>query len=148
MEGTDTLTLTVTNDTVVPNEYTMNEVYINFGGGITGVSSTSLPTGWSYVADAMVDGMGIFNICFTNGVGNDPDAIQPGETIEFEVTFTGSGDEKDFTGAFNEKGFLAAGKWIGGPGDDSAFGGLVPAPGALALLAVAGALSGRRRRRR
>ena len=107
-----------------------------------------LPTGWVFVADAMIDGMGIFNICLTNGVGVDPDSIQPGETIEFEITFTGSGDEKDFTGAFNEAGFLAAGKWIAGPGDDSAFGGLVPAPGALALLAVAGALSGRRRRRR
>ncbi len=143
----NTLSLTVTNDTVVPNEYTINEIYFNFGGGIDSVSAGALPADWSFATDVMVDGMGIFDICVTDGVGGDPSTIAPGESLKFDFTFVGSGDEKDFTGAKSTNGFFIAAKFITGPGDDSAFGGLVPAPGVLGLLAVAGLASRRRRRR-
>jgi hypothetical protein len=149
-----TLTLTVTNDTVGPNDFNMNELYFNAVDGV-GLTVDTLPSMWSFDADPggiLVDGFGDFDFALSNGMGEtDPSQIQPGETVFFTFTISGGGDAKDFTTlpAANEDLFIIAGKFVNGPGDDSAFGGTkIPTPGVLALIGVAGFIAARPRRRR
>ncbi len=142
------LTVSVTNDTAGINSYTISEVWFNFGGGVTGVSDGGQPTGWIFQGPTLVDGFGIFDFGSADGVGNDPDLIQPGETLDFVFNFTGTAGVKDFTTALSTEGLAVAAKFITGPGDDSAWGASIPAPGVLALLGVAGLVGTRGRRRR
>ncbi len=146
------LTLTVTNNTADPNAYTMNELYFNAPDGVT-LSFDGSP-GWTFSTGAVADGFGIFSFALIDGQGGNPNQIVSGETVSFTFTIlTGTPTMDDFVTVFSTdpstlNAVIVAAKFVGGPGDDSAFGGSVPAPGVLALLGVAGLVSGRRRRRR
>lgn len=146
-----TLMLTVTNSTVVPDEFNINELYFNGGGDVTGLGVITMPTGW--ILDdsgaAMADGFGMFDFALLDGVGGDKTVIMPGESLLFEFEIFGSGVMDDFTTNFSEPPsghlpMIAAAKFISGPGDDSAYGA-IPAPGAAIVLL--GAFLPRRRRR-
>jgi hypothetical protein len=127
----DQLAITVTNDTVAPSEFNMNQLFWNGSG------------------------FGKFDFLLRNGQGEtDPSLINPGETEVFMFTIFGGADAKDFATSFSvpssSEGIssIIAAKFVNGPGDDSAFGAAVPAPGVLALIGVAGVIAGRPRRRR
>ncbi|MHC4826020.1 MAG: hypothetical protein ACYTEY_05620 [Planctomycetota bacterium] len=153
----DELAITVTNDTVDPSEFNMNQLFWNGPDGVS-LTASSLPADWSFSAypDAiMADGFGKFDFMLRNGQGEgDPSLINPGETLVFMFTIFGGADAKDFATSFSFQenpdgisGIIAA-KFVNGPGDDSAFGTTVPAPGVLALIGVAGVIAARPRRRR
>ncbi len=81
--------------------------------------------------------------------------LQPSESLAFSFTMSMPAGVKDFTTASStpinprDPAFLIAAKFVSGPGDDSGFGGtIVPTPGVLALMAVAGVVAARPRRRR
>jgi hypothetical protein len=153
----DQLAITVTNDTVAPSEFNMNQLFWNGPDGVS-LTAGSLPTGWFFSAapDAvMVSGFGKFDFLLRNGQGEtDPSLINPGETLGFMFTIFGGADAEDFATSFSVPSspegisVIIAAKFVNGPGDDSAFGAAVPAPGVLALIGVAGVIAGRPRRRR
>ncbi len=146
------LTLTVTNNTADPTAYLINELYFNVPDGVI-LSFDGLP-GWSDATDVMANGFGIFDFALIDGVGGSPNQISAGETVEFTFTITmGSPDKEDFVTLFSDPvgdgdGWIVAAKFVGGPGDDSAYGASIPTPGVLALLGAAGLVGSRRRRRR
>ncbi len=146
------LTLTVTNNTSGANSYKMNELYFNAPDGVT--LSLDQIAGWS-LSTAMAAGVfGTFDFALLDGQGGSPNQITAGETVIFTFAIlTGAPTMMDFVENFSEippgdMSAIVAAKFVVGPGDDSAFGATVPAPGALALLAAAGLVSARRRRRR
>lgn len=153
----DRLTLTVTNTTFddYPNtdqtEFFISEIYVNFGGGVTGLAMDNVPQ-WKLTVDADnigVDGFGQFDLGLKDGGGTNH-MVQPGETKIFQFDIIGDGgpySEDDFTTWLSvpynggpEILGLAAGKFVsGGPlGEDSAFGVAIPEPATLSLLALGG----------
>ncbi len=105
------------------------------------------------------DGFSVFEFVVEHG---PPDDLTHGHHLikagvsrvfTFDILGTGAFFDTDFTTELsqqfdNDMLMFAAAKFIQGPGDDSAFGASVPEPGVMALLALAGALGGRRRRRK
>lgn len=147
-----TLTVTVTNDTASPNDYKMNEVYFNAPASLTGLTLTSPPSGWNLHTNVAADGFGVFSFGLIDGVGTSPAMIQPGATTVFTFMMTGTASETDFVSIFSSippgsQPAIVAAKFVGGPGDDSAYGATIPAPGAAAVVAVGAGLMLRRRRR-
>jgi hypothetical protein len=143
-----TLTLTVTNDTVAPNEYDINQVYFNGPDGV-GLTPDPLPTDWSFDdTGTMVSGFGDFDFALKEADTLPDNKILPGGSLSFSFTLSAPADVKDFTSATSTTGYLIAGKFVRGPLDDSAFGATIPTPGVLALMGVAGMLVARPRRRR
>jgi len=146
------LTLTVTNNTADPTAYKINELYFNVPDGVT-LTFDGLP-GWSDATNVMVGLFGTFDFALLDGQGGSPNQILAGETVEFTFTITlGSPDKDAFVTLFSDPvgdndGWIVAAKFVGGPGDDSAFGASIPTPGVLALLGAAGLVGSRRRRRR
>ena len=158
------LKLEVTNETSAPNTFNINELYFNGGGNVTGLTPLAvdgLPDGWIFSTNMPADGFGTFEFGLTGPVDDAPEAIMPLETVEFQFTILGVGPffETDFTTEFstNPPGDMispVAAKFVfgsredpdGDPGPDSAYGG-IPEPGVLALLAIAGLVGARRRRR-
>ena len=146
------LTLTVTNNTADPTAYKINELYFNVPDGVT-LSFDGLP-GWSDATNVMVAVFGTFDFALLDGQGGSPNQILAGETVEFTFTITLGNPLKDaFVTLFSDPvgdndGWIVAAKFVGGPGDDSAFGASIPTPGVLALLGAAGLVGSRRRRRR
>ena len=154
----NTLTLTVTNTTTVPNEFGINRIYFNAGGNVTGLTMNAFPLGWAFEPDTHANGFGIFDFALGAGPpdGADPNLIFPGlaKVFVFDIQFSGAYAKADFIDVFSmlPQGDIAtthAAKFVQGPGDASGFGARIPAPGSLLLLGIAGAfLAGRRRRRR
>ena len=148
----NTLTLTVTNTTADPNAYKINELYFNVPDGVT-LSFDGLP-GWADAVNVMAAGFGTFDFALLDGQGGSPNQILAGETVVFNFTITAGMPTKDqFVTLFSDPvgdgdAYIVAAKFVGGPGDDSAYGGAVPAPGVLALLGAACLVGVRRRRRR
>ena len=156
----NTLTLTVSNTTVAPDEFQINRIYFNAGGNVTDLLLNSFPTGWDFKTGPEVhaNGFGLFDFALgagnINGTGNS--LILPGQSIVFVFDIVKSGPilKADFINTFSlnppgmtDDPMTHAAKFVRGPGDISGFGA-VPAPGTLVLLGIAGALlSGRRRRR-
>jgi len=148
----NTLTLTVTNNTADPFAYKINQLYFNVPDGVT-LSFDGLP-GWSDALNVMVNGFGTFDFALLDGQGGSPNQILAGETVVFNFTITAGAPTKgDFITLFSDPvgdndGYIVAAKFVGGPGDDSAYGAVLPAPGVLALLGAAAIVGSRRRRRR
>ncbi len=147
-----TLTLTVTNNTVAPSAYFMNEIYFNAGPSVTGLTLMTPAEGWTLNTSIAADGFGVFDFGLIDGVGASPHQIDPGASLEFTFTIAGSAVMSDFTTFLStippgDTPMLAAAKFVRGPGDDSAFGGTVPGPGAGLLLGCAVGLGAMRRRR-
>jgi hypothetical protein len=152
-----TLTIDITNDTLAPDEFNINNFWFNGPDGV-GLTAGSLPGGWSFhgAPDTFqAAGFGKFDFYLRNSVGEtDPSVINPGETVSFVFTLSAPVDVKDFTTAFSAEDpmgampAIIAAKFVNGPGDDSAFGATVPTPGVLALMGVAAVVASRPRRRR
>ncbi len=146
------LTLTMINDTLGENGFNINRLYFNGGGGVTGLALDSGPSGWGLEFDQHAGGFGTFGFALIGGVGRNGPTVAPGEMVTFIFSIAGAGTEPDFTTNFSTLppgsiAAIAAAKFVMGPGDDSAFGAFVPAPGTLALLGLAGVVGlGRRRR--
>jgi hypothetical protein len=156
------ITLSVTNDTTAPNAYFIDFVYFNVTSDVTSLtldSATSsidgdISSGWTLNLNPSIGKFGNFDFELADGVGNDSDQVQSGETVAFVFAFTGTNvDQTDFVTEFStnppgDTPALAAAKFVRGPGDDSAFGAVVPEPTAGLLLAIgaSGLLAYRRRR--
>ena len=128
----DLLTLTLDNQTTAPNAFNINEVYFNFTGDHSGFSLESGIATLNH-GPTPADGFGDFDIKLdgftlvsggasvwtidlgltgvTESYFNDLSSIPPGDTQT-----------------------LAALKFVQGPGDDSAFGAVVPVPAAVWLF--------------
>ncbi len=153
----NTLTLTVTNTTVAPDQFQINRIFFNGGGNVTGLTMNSFPMGWAFVLEMTPFGVFDFAIGAGPPEGGGIDLILPGaifaKEFVFDIQFSGPYAKADFINAFSmippgDAAMTHAAKFVRGPGDASAFGA-VPAPGSIVLLGIAGALlTGRRRRRR
>lgn len=145
------LTLSVTNDTLAPNDYLISAVYFNAPDGVT-LSFDGL-TGWTFLTDQGADGFGRHDFALIDGQGQNPAQIGPGETVLFSFTIlAGSPTPQSILSSFSvippgNQPVVVAAKFRAGPGDDSAFGASIPAPGALPLVLGGIALVNRRRRR-
>lgn len=142
------MTLEITNQTSEPNAYFINEAYFNATDDVESLTATLLPDDWSFATDESAAGFGTFDYALLGPVGNNENQIGPGETETFEFSFTGTGvTASDFTSEFstippgNRPAFAAA-KFVRGPGDDSAFGAVIPTPASTAIGVVAFGLLG------
>jgi hypothetical protein len=152
-----TLTLVATNDTTAPDEFNINQVYFNASSAVTDLTLESaehsvegdVKSDWlPLLTGVMVDGFGIFDFGMQEGVGeNTPSVIGPSESVTFVFSILGT---EPFTDADfiqpSTDGYLAAAKFVSGPGDDSAFGATIPEPSTALLLASGLILLGARRR--
>ena len=153
----NTLTLTVSNTTLAPDEFQINRIYFNGGGNVTGLTMNAFPSGWGFRKDTHANGFGVFDFALGSGQidGSGNSLIMPGESIVlvFDIQTSGPILKADFIFTLSmeppgDEGMTHAAKFVRGPGDASGFGA-VPAPGSLVLLGIAGTLlTGRRRRRR
>jgi hypothetical protein len=149
------LTINITNDTLAPDEFNVSEFYFNAPDGVS-LTVNTLPARWQFDdTGSMADGFGTFDFALTNPSGQSHAShIQPGQTQTFIFDVIGGADVKDFTTAFSDLDppgampALIAAKFVNGPNDDSAYGATVPTPGVLAMMAVAGVVASRPRRRR
>ena len=161
LEDDPILTFSVHNQTTVPDEFDINELYFNAPDNVTGMSVISGGTGWTLDLDNApgggfnVNGFGMYDVAMVDGVGGDPHEIIPGEIHVFEIQLSGAGPIADigFVSEFTEidPGFggtptLVAAKFVSGPGDASAYGATIPEPGSLAMLVLGGLMLLRRRR--
>jgi len=146
------LTLTVTNQTIAPDDFFINQIYFNGPSSLSSLTLTSPPAGWALHTDEPADGFGVFDYALIDGVGSDSSTIASGESLMFEFSMSGSAGDFDFVSHFSSvppgsMPMIVAAKFVAGPGNDSAFGGTnepVPAPAAGLLLL--GLACGRRRR--
>lgn len=170
VDGTE-LTLTVFNMTPENTgdpELKINEIYFNVSDNITGLELFKVggknpnASGWSGLFDKdsiLVNSFGEFDVSIIDGVGHDPDVIDPKETLIFIFNIT------DGTGSYSDSDFIfksyiidhpehiasyAAAKfynYVGTPDEMSAFGATnVPEPASMLLLSL-GALALLRKRR-
>ena len=171
--GNARLILTVTNDTTVPDEWNINELYFNASADVTSLSLTKVVSNidgnitnqnlWTLFAsngengDTHADGFGVFDWALIDGVDSMPGTIEPGEILTFTLGITGTGPfaPTDFINEFsmNPPGNTAAiiaGKFVTGTGptDPSAFGATIPEPSTGLLLAMGLFVLGSQRRGR
>ena len=149
----DQLTLTVTNDTTAPDEYDITEIFFNAASNVTGLtldSATHSAEGdvtdlWNLATNVGQGPFGTFDFHLStdNAGGNATEDIEPGQNVVFVFTIAGTGPftDADFaelsTLPPGDQPVVAAAKFVHGPDDDSAFGGSVPEPASLSLLAAA-----------
>lgn len=138
----DALQITVRNDTDAADGFDIDAVYFNVRPGIDGLELTTLTDGWQIMTDQRADGFGTFDFSLQTAGGNDPAEIAPQQAVTFMLQIQGDRpfDETDFTTQFSNippgsHPAIAAAKFVNGPGDDSAFGAVVPEPTTIALLA-------------
>lgn len=151
----NTLWLTVSNTTTAPDTYDINGFWFNGSAGVTGLSLVSathsdpasgdVTAAWTPVeTSSHVAGFGTFDFGLTvpsnQKKGN---LIGSGQYVVFAFTISGTGPftVADFYDVPNELGIVAAGKFVSGPGDRSAFGATngsnttpIPEPATAALL--------------
>jgi hypothetical protein len=145
----DTLTLTATNLTAEPHAYYLNNIFFNATANVTGLDLVGA-SGWAlaFAEDGQrAAPFGKFDAALIGGVGNSPYEVAPGESLIFTMTILGTGpfSDQDFTSELShicggQIPSTAAGKFIRGPGDDSARGNAfpgaadVPEPATLSFL--------------
>ncbi len=148
------LDLIAMNATSLTDGFDITEIYFNTTSQITGLTLGAGGSGWILLADQSADGFGTFDYALLNDTGNDLFEIAPGQSLSFTLGIVGDGfyTDADFTTQLSSvppgsHEAIAAAKFVSGPGDDSAFGAVIPEPatGLLMLTAIA-LLSGRRRR--
>ena len=168
--GGNQLQVVATNQTTAPDEFNVNQLFFMGSGDVSSLTLVSANhsvngdvfASWNPVETAVhVAGFGTFDFGLTNGVGEtNPSVIQPGNSVTFVFDITGACAAAldcdafdDFLSNATANGKSVAGKFVNGPGDDSAFGASAPIPepgsfalGALGLLGLA--LQGRLRRTR
>lgn len=140
----DTLELTVSNDTGGAAGFDISAIYFNASDTISALSLASVATGWELLNDQRADGFGTFDFALISVSGNDLYEIAPQESFTF--TFDIVADDPFFDVAFTSQFSIippgsmpavAAAKFISGPGDDSAFGAVIPEPSTFMLLLAA-----------
>jgi hypothetical protein len=160
--GGDTLQLIATNNTTAPNDFNISEVFWNGGVDVTSLALSTAThsvngdvfAAWNPVeVGTMVDGFGIFDFGFTDGVGEgNPNVIKPGTSITFVLAITGACataldcEASDFLFGTSQ-GKSAAMKFVNGPDDpespgdeDSAWGAAsLPEPGTGLLVGLGAA---------
>jgi len=150
-----TLSLTARNDTDLVTGFDLDAIYFNALPNVTSLSLAPGQTGWMLTPEASADGFGVFDYALINDRGNDPNEIGPQDSLTFGFDILGTGPflDTDFTTEFSsvppgDTPALAAAKFINGPGDDSAYGAVVPEPTTALLTLLGGAtlLWSRRRR--
>ncbi len=153
----DGLTLLVANDTESEEAFNISEVYFNAVHSTTELLFSPPVSGWDLLRDQRADGFGTFDFALIGNSGNDPARIGPGESwlFVFEVAGIEPATASDFTSDFSEippgeHQVIAAVKFVNGPGDDSAYGAVIPEPATVVLLLIGCglAISTTRRRKR
>ena len=148
------LTITVTNTTEELHPYHINQILFNASSDVTSVQETSMPTGWSLATHRNANAFGHFEYMIHGGAGANSQALLPGDSAMFVLTFQGSNvTAEDFLSEFSDgaRPMLVAAKFLNGPGNAGPYGGTdqappIPEPGCLALLMGAIAVAYRRRR--
>ncbi len=148
------LLLTVTNETFPGSGFDIDAIFFNATPSVSDLLLAPTTPGWTILTDQRADGFGTFDFSLTTSTGNDPAEIGPQESFTFHFDILGTGPflDSDFTTQFSRippgsVPALAATKFVNGPGDDSAFGAVIPEPvtGLLTLIGVGLACLGRRR---
>lgn len=139
----DLLTLTVTNETTDPNPFDVSAIYFNASSEIEGLLLSQAPIGWDLLLNQRADGFGTFDFALIGKLGGSEMLIDPGSSSMFIFDILGSDpfQETYFTSDFStippgSNPAIAAAKFVRGPGDDSAFGAMVPEPSTLSLLLI------------
>jgi hypothetical protein len=155
-----TLLLTVTNQTSIGSDasagfgFDISDIYFNAPPEVSGIilDGDSTADGWLISTNEQADGFGVFDFALLGELGNDLGEIGPGASRQFELGLSGAGPfaETDFTSHFStippgNRPALAAIKFTNGPGDDSAFGAVIPEPASLLLLLSGVGLIAKRR---
>jgi len=149
------LTVTVFNQTTLPDEYEIVELFFNSSDDVTGLTldlagtktcpaiqcKWDLFAGSGMTGQTVADGFGFYDWALKSN--SNPGKIVAGETFVFEFTIAGVGpfDMSDFATDLSQAPqgdtpALVAAKFVTGPGDDSAFGATVPEPGTFAMLGL------------
>jgi hypothetical protein len=160
--GGSQLEIVLSNNTTVPDEFNINQIWWNASANVTSLSLLSAThsvngdvfAAWNPVeTNTMVDGFGTFDYGLTDGIGGgNLEIAQPGSTITFLLDITGScatafncNALDDFLSQVSELDKSVAAKFVNGPDDpeapgneDSAFGasGAIPEPGTFVLTAL------------
>jgi hypothetical protein len=153
--GGNQLQIVATNTTTPPDEFNINELFWMASDAVTSLTLVSAShsvngdvfSAWNPVETGVhVAGFGDFDFGLTTAGGQtEPSLIQPGNSITFVFDITGAcaaagppdcDPFDDFLSIGNAAGKSVAGKFVNGPGDDSAFGASVPEPGTFALGAL------------
>lgn len=132
ISGNDLLTLTLDNQTTAPNAFSINEVYFNFTGDHSGFGIETGTTGLTH-GPINADGFGNFDIKLDGFVlASGGTSVW---TIDLGLTGITDSDFNDLSSIppGNTQTFAAL-KFAQGPGDDSAFGAVVPVPAAVWLF--------------
>ena len=124
----DVLTLVVTNNTVDPTDYFINQVYFSATSNVTGFGSTNLPSDWTVVFNEngeKANGFGYFDVALATS--KRAAQVGPGEALTFTFDLAGTAPfaDADFAAELSDRGHpaaLGAAKFVRGPCDDSAFG--------------------------
>ena len=138
------LDLTVANDTPEVGGFDIKAVYFNATSNVSGLLLGPGANGWHLFPGESADGFGTFDFALISDAGGDPAAIDPQESLTFTFDIMGVDPflEVDFVTEFSDippgdTRALAAAKFVRGPGDDSAFGAVIPEPG-TAMLGIFG----------
>lgn len=150
-----TLVLTATNTTPIDVGFDITAVYFNALSHVTGLSMATPVEGWLLFENRHADGFGRFGFGLLTEDGNDPFELGPqqSQTFRFDISGNGPFDADEFVLAMSiippgHISAIAAIKFANGPGDDSAFGAVVPEPATLLLLMVGLGVVGLHKRRR
>ena len=139
----DRLILVVTNETAGADTFDISEIYFNAVDSGTELLLSPAVPGWNLFHDQQADGFGTFDFALISDLGNDPDEIGPGASSPFTFHIEGISQVADtnFTSEFSEvppgeHQVIAAAKFVNGPGDDSAYGAIIPEPGTAVLVLI------------